>query len=76
MSLNWVGLAFFSLELNIAINSIPYFYYDNISANYMIVNSIFHGQTKHIKIDFHFVKKKCGSQNSCYGLCSLCQSAC
>ena len=55
--LNWVGLALFFLELNIAINCIPYFYYDNISANYMIVNSIFHGQTKHIKIDFHFVQK-------------------
>ena len=54
--LSWIG-SFFR-ELNIATSSIPCLYCDNISANYMTVNPVFHGRTKHIKIDFHFVREK------------------
>ena len=30
---------------------------DNLSALQMIVNYIFHAQTKHIKLNYHFVRK-------------------
>ena len=50
-------------ELNIATNFISCLYYDNISANYMIANPVFHGPTKHIEIDFHFVREKVFHKN-------------
>jgi hypothetical protein len=31
---------------------------DNLGVTYMIVNHRFHGRTKHIKIDFHFVRER------------------
>ena len=54
--LSWIGSLL--RELNIATNSIPCLYYDNISASYMTHNPVFHGRTKHIEIDFHFVREK------------------
>ncbi|KAL6332549.1 hypothetical protein AAG906_008969 [Vitis piasezkii] len=51
------------LKLNIATNFIPCLYYDNISASYMTPNPVFHGRTKHIEIDFHFVREKVFHKN-------------
>jgi EAL domain-containing protein (putative c-di-GMP-specific phosphodiesterase class I) len=31
---------------------------DNIGATYLTANPMFHGQVKHIKIDFHFVRER------------------
>ena len=33
-------------------------FYDNISALYMTVNPIIHARTKHVEVDYHFVREK------------------
>ena len=33
-------------------------YYDNMSAIYIVQNSVFHKRTKHIEVDCHVVRKK------------------
>ncbi|KAK2988972.1 hypothetical protein RJ640_020437 [Escallonia rubra] len=36
-------------------------YRDNVSATYLAANPVFHARTKHIEIDFHFVREKVAS---------------
>ncbi|KAK3012794.1 hypothetical protein RJ639_008021 [Escallonia herrerae] len=36
-------------------------YCDNVSATYLAANPVFHARTKHIEIDFHFVREKVAS---------------
>lgn len=33
----------------------PCLYYQNLNTTYFITNLIFHAQTKHVEIDFHFI---------------------
>lgn len=45
-------------ELHISCLSPPRLWCDNLSATYLTANPIFHTRTKHIEIDFHFVRER------------------
>jgi len=48
----------FLTELQFPLSCIPVIYSDNIGANYVCGNPVFHSRMKHIAIDFHFVCDK------------------
>jgi hypothetical protein len=52
----WIRALF--QELGIKHSSTPTLRCDNIGATYMSVNPVFHARTKHVEIDFHFVKDR------------------
>jgi histone deacetylase 1/2 len=45
-------------ELGIFLKRPPSLWCDSLSATYLVVNPIFHGRTKHIEVDYHFVRER------------------
>ena len=45
-------------ELGIKQRRISCLWCDNLRATYLSANPVFHGRTKHIEIDFHFVRER------------------
>lgn len=43
-------------DFNIQLVHSPILLCDNIEATYLTINPLFHAYTKHIKIDFHYVR--------------------
>lgn len=54
--LTW--LTYLLLDINIPLPQPPVIFCDNLSALYMIVNPVFHSQSKHIAIDYHYIREQ------------------
>ncbi|KAJ9553489.1 hypothetical protein OSB04_017534 [Centaurea solstitialis] len=44
-------------ELRVPVQSIPTLWCDNLGATYLSANPVFHARTKHVEVDFHFVRE-------------------
>ena len=56
VDLAWIQ--FLYCDLGIPMPTTPILWRDNIGATYLSANPIFHAMTKHVEIDFHFVREK------------------
>jgi len=54
VELTW--LTFILKDLHILMTSPPTLYCDNLSALHITINPVFHVRSKHIKLDYHFVR--------------------
>jgi hypothetical protein len=45
-------------ELGISLQARRCLWCDNLGATYLSANPIFHSRTKHIEIDYHFIREK------------------
>jgi hypothetical protein len=54
--LTW--LTFILKDLHIPMTSPPTLYCDNLSALHMTINLVFHARSKHIELDYHFVRER------------------
>ncbi|KAK1415763.1 hypothetical protein QVD17_31549 [Tagetes erecta] len=45
-------------ELRVSTTSAPNLWCDNLGATYLSANPVFHARTKHVEVDFHFVREK------------------
>ncbi|KAD4981817.1 hypothetical protein E3N88_18488 [Mikania micrantha] len=45
-------------ELQVPMSSTPTLWCDNLGATYLSTNPVFHARTKHVEVDFHFVREK------------------
>jgi hypothetical protein len=45
-------------ELNILTPKAARLWCDNVGAKYLSANPVFHGRSKHIEIDYHFVRER------------------
>ena len=53
-----IWMSFILKDLHIPLASTPTFNYDNTSALHMTINLVFHARSKHIELDYHFVRKR------------------
>ncbi|GKV50011.1 hypothetical protein SLEP1_g56730 [Rubroshorea leprosula] len=53
-----VWITYLLRDIGISLPSPPQLFSDNISALHMSINPVFHARTKHIELDYHFVREK------------------
>jgi hypothetical protein len=54
-----LGCNHFFKELGVLEDDKPRLWCDVLGATYLLTNPIFHGQVKHVEIDYHFVREGC-----------------
>lgn len=45
-------------ELGVFQARVPCLWCDNLGATYLLENLVFHARTKHIEVDFHFIRER------------------
>jgi hypothetical protein len=45
-------------ELGVSHHPVAYLWCDNLGATYLSANPVFHARTKHIEVDYHFVRER------------------
>jgi hypothetical protein len=53
----WLHILF--QELHVPLSMAPTIWCDNLGAIALISNTVYHLQTKHIEVDYHFIQEKC-----------------
>jgi histone deacetylase 1/2 len=53
-----IWLQYLLTDLQIPSASAPIIWYDNLGATYLSANPVFHACTKHVEVDYHFVRDK------------------
>ncbi|GKV27558.1 hypothetical protein SLEP1_g36720 [Rubroshorea leprosula] len=53
-----VWITYLFRDIGISLPHPPQLFSDNLSALHMSINPVFHAQTKHIELDYHFVREK------------------
>ena len=66
--LSWLRILF--KELRIFLSHFPMIWCDNVSALAFSANPVFHSRTKHIEVDFHYVREKVLCRDLCVGFVS------
>lgn len=66
--LSWLRIWF--KELRIFLSHFPVIWCDIISAIALSANPVFHSRTKHIEVDFHYVREKVLHRDLCVGFVS------
>lgn len=59
--LTWLQSLF--SELGLYLKDPPILWCDNLGATYLVANPIFHARTKHIEVDYHFVREKVANKD-------------
>jgi len=54
----FIWLQYLLTDLQIASVSAPIIWCDNLGATYLSVNPVFHACTKHVEVDYHFVRDR------------------
>ncbi|XP_071726783.1 uncharacterized mitochondrial protein AtMg00810-like [Rutidosis leptorrhynchoides] len=49
-------------ELRVPVKTVPTLWCDNLGATYLSANPVFHARTKHVEVDFHFVRERVAQQ--------------